>query len=57
VCRLNQVFGLFLVDSGDRDRERGGQHETAGVVATETNFSGDFDVFVRKSQPGLTAYA
>jgi hypothetical protein len=26
-------------------------------VATETNFSSDFDVFVRKSQPGITAYA
>jgi hypothetical protein len=57
VCRLNQVFGLLLFDSRDRDRARGGQHEAARVVATETNFSSDFDIFVRKSQPGITAYA
>ena len=57
MCRLNQSFGLLLVDSCDRDRERGGQHEAARVVATETNFSSDFDVLVRKSQPGITAYA
>ena len=56
MCRLNQVFGLLLVDSRDSDRERGGQHEAARVVATETNFSSDFDISVRKSQPGITAY-
>ena len=56
MCRLNQVFGLLLVDSGDSDRECGGQHEAARVVATETNFSSDFDISVRKSQPCITAY-
>src|ERR1700757_2480494 len=49
VCRLNQLFGLLLVDSCDSDRECGGEHEAARVVATKTNFSDDFDVFVRKS--------
>jgi hypothetical protein len=49
VCSLNQLFGLLLVDSCDSDRECGGEHEAARVVATETNFSNDFNVFVRKS--------
>jgi len=43
VCRLNQGFGNLLVDSGDRDRERDGQHEAARVAATETNFSTVFE--------------
>jgi hypothetical protein len=49
VCRLNQLFGLLLVDSCDSDCECGGEHEAARVVATETNLSNDFDVFVGKS--------
>ena len=49
VRRLNQLFGLLLVDSCDRDRQCGGEHEASRVVATEPNFSNDFNVFVRKS--------
>ena len=56
VCTLDQLFGLFLIDSGNRDRKRGGQYESARVVATDTNFSSDFDVWVRESQPGLTTH-
>src|SRR5580704_15276921 len=56
VGRLGQVFGSLLVDSGDSDRKCGGEHEIARVVATETNFSNDFDVTVRKPEPLLAAY-
>jgi hypothetical protein len=52
----SDVFGRLLVDSGDSDRECGGEHEIARVVATETNFSNDFDVTVRKPEPLLAAY-
>src|SRR5260370_8039375 len=31
VIRLDQIFGLLLIDSGERDRECGGQHEAARV--------------------------
>src|SRR5258708_23876709 len=57
VGRLNQLLGLVLIDSCDRDRECRGQHKAARFVATETNFGNDFDVSVRKSEPGITPYA
>ena len=53
---LGQVFGRLLVDSGDSDRECGGEHEIARVVATETNFSNDFDVTVRKTIRQVTTF-
>ncbi len=56
VCRLNQFFGLFLVDSYDGHLEGGKQHKATRLVATETNFSNHFDVFVRKPEPLLAAY-
>src|SRR5580693_1098806 len=56
VGRLGQFFGGLPVDSGDSDRKCGGEHEIARVVATETNFSNDFDVTVRKPKPLLAAY-
>src|ERR1700676_4174782 len=56
VGRLGQVFGRLRVDSGDKDRKCCREHEIARVVATETNFSNDFDVTVRKPEPLLAAY-
>jgi hypothetical protein len=56
VGRLNQLFSLLLVDLGDSDRERNGQHEAARVIATETDLCDDFDVCVRKPEPCITAY-
>jgi hypothetical protein len=57
VGRLGQLFCFFLVDSGDDYRERGGQNESARVIATGTDFSSDFDVWIRKSDSGLAAHA
>jgi hypothetical protein len=46
VCGFNQLFGLLLVHSYDGHLEGGEQHKATRLVATETNFSNHFDVFV-----------
>ena len=55
VRRRDQLFGFLLVDSGDGDRKCGREYEAARLVATEADLGDDFNVFVHKLQPGITA--